>query len=411
MRRNTILLVFVYGTLFCQAKQLTVGPGLPIKKLRVAVATATAGDTITLLAGLYKEGTILIDKPLTLLGFNSPVLDGENKYELLTISSNHVTVKGFVFKNAGYSAMNDFAAVKIIDASDVVISGNKIYDAYFGIHCSNTHHLTITGNFLSGLTKTEQTTGNGIHLWKCNNAVISNNIIRRHRDGIYFEFVSQSYVINNTSEFNIRYGLHFMFSNQDQYISNTFTSNGAGVAVMYSKQVVMQQNRFQQNWGAAAYGLLLKDITDSKISKNQFYKNTTGIYMEGVSRISVMLNEFRENGWAVRVQASCNENTFSINNFFKNSFDVGTNGSLVLNTFNQNYWDKYEGYDLRKDGTGDIPYHPVSLYSMLIEQNPSTVLLMRSFTISLLDKAEKIVPSLTPEHLVDTAPLMKPVKL
>jgi nitrous oxidase accessory protein len=79
---------------------------------------------------------------------------------------------------------------------------------------------------------------------------------------------------------------------------------------------------------------------------------------------------------------------FHHNNFTGNSFDVGTNGTLVLNKFENNYWDKYEGYDMNKDGIGDIPYHPVSMYSMIVEQNPTTLILFRSFMVSLLDKAE-----------------------
>ena len=66
---------------------------------------------------------------------------------------------------------------------------------------------------------------------------------------------------------------------------------------------------------------------------------------------------------------------------------------------------------MNKDGIGDVAYHPVSLYSMVIEQNSNAVILMRSFMVTLLDKAEKAIPSLTPENLVDTAPYMKPVKL
>ena len=58
-----------------------------------------------------------------------------------------------------------------------------------------------------------------------------------------------------------------------------------------------------------------------------------------------------------------------------------------------------------------IPYHPISLYSMLIEHNPNTLLLMRSFIVSLLDKVEKAIPSLTPENLVDPYPIMRPLKL
>jgi nitrous oxidase accessory protein len=47
---------------------------------------------------------------------------------------------------------------------------------------------------------------------------------------------------------------------------------------------------------------------------------------------------------------------------------------------------------------------------MVIEENPTSVLLLRSFMVSLLDKAEKAIPSLTPENLVDEQPLMKKMK-
>jgi nitrous oxidase accessory protein len=84
---------------------------------------------------------------------------------------------------------------------------------------------------------------------------------------------------------------------------------------------------------------------------------------------------------------------------------------MTLNRFSKNYWDKYEGYDIDKNGIGDVPYHPVSMYAMIVEQNPTTLILMRSFMVSLLDKAEKALPSLTPESLVDREPVIKPNKL
>ena len=133
--------------------------------------------------------------------------------------------------------------------------------------------------------------------------------------------------------------------------------------------------------------------------------------MEGASRTRIEKNVFRNNGWGMRVEASCMENVITRNNFFSNSFDVGTNGTLVLNTFNNNYWDKYEGYDLNKDKVGDIPYHPLSLFSVIVERNPPAMLLFRSFMSSLLDKAEKMLPSLTPENLRDDFPFMKPIAL
>ena len=133
--------------------------------------------------------------------------------------------------------------------------------------------------------------------------------------------------------------------------------------------------------------------------------------MEGASRVTIIKNVFESNGWAIKVQASCMEVTVTRNNFLGNTFDVGTNGTLVLNSFNGNYWDKYEGYDLNRDKVGDIPYRPISMYSMIIEQNPPTMILYRSIMVSLLDKSEKLLPSLTPENLKDEIPCMKQLKL
>ena len=83
---------------------------------------------------------------------------------------------------------------------------------------------------------------------------------------------------------------------------------------------------------------------------------------------------------------------------------------MLMNDFKQNYWYKYDGYDLYKDKIGDVPFHPLSMYSVLAEQNPSVMLLFRTFFVDLLDKTEKVIPSLTPESFVDDEPRMKVVK-
>ncbi|MEO5564200.1 MAG: nitrous oxide reductase family maturation protein NosD [Chitinophagaceae bacterium] len=409
--RSIITILFYFLLTSCYGKTIVVGPGHLFVSLKKAIGAAQENDTLLVQAGIYKEGSMLLTKSLVILGQNTPVLDGENKYEILLISGKNITIKGFRFHNSGYSALNDFASIKLINCSRVVLENNIIENAYFAIHISNSSYVTIRANQIYGKPTSEQLTGNGIHLWKSTHALIENNHVQGHRDGIYFEFVTTSLIRNNYSEKNIRYGLHFMFSNDDSYFGNIFHDNGAGVAVMYSKKVRMEYNKFEQNWGPSAYGLLLKDITDSYILHNTFTKNTVALHMEGSSRTAIQKNRFHENGWAIKVQASCDDNEFSENNFTGNSFDVGTNGTMMLNKFFNNYWDKYEGYDINKDGIGDISYHPVSMYSMIIEQNPATLMLLRSFTVSLLDKAEKAIPGLTPVDLVDDKPLMKMLKL
>lgn len=407
--KRILTISFLCITQLAMANVIMVGRDKIVTSLRKGIELAHAGDTILLEKGIYKEGNIIIDKPLQLIGIEAPVLDGENKYEMLTITGGPVMIKGIHFRNSGYSSMNDIAAISLIDAHYAIIENNIIEHAFFGIHVANSTLCLITGNTISGSPKTEQTSGNGIHLWKCDNMVIENNEVHGHRDGIYFEFVTNAIIQGNNSHDNIRYGLHFMFSNNDSYIENTFNRNGAGVAVMYSHHVLMMGNKFELNWGASAYGLLLKEISDANIIRNNFIQNTVGILMESTNRIEVAANDFKHNGWALRIQASCNDGTIHYNNFNSNTFDVATNGTMMLNKFYNNYWDKYEGYDINKDGLGDVPYHPVSMYSMVIEQNPNSVLLLRSFMVSLLDKAEKAIPSLTPINLVDDSPLMKSI--
>jgi len=409
--KTVVAILLLFGMNKVLANKIVVGKDKAISTLRQGIREAMEGDTILLNQGIYKEGNIIIDKAIHLIGINSPVLDGENKNEILTLTGKNIVIKGIHFANAGYSSMNDYAALKIIDATNILIENNSIINASFGIHLANTINSVIRNNTIKGNDKSEHLSGNGIHLWKCADMQVENNSIQGHRDGIYFEFVTQSTIQNNLSEKNIRYGLHFMFSSNDNYFNNTFRNNGAGVAVMYSHKVKMEGNKFEMNWGPSSYGILLKDITDSYIQHNTFFKNSVGIHMEGSSRIDVSKNIFKENGWALKVQASCDDNNFFQNNFFGNSFDVGTNGSLVLNKFYNNYWDKYEGYDLNKDGIGDVPYHPVSMYSMIVEQNPNSLILLRSFMVSLLDKAEKAIPSLASENLTDDKPMIRPNKL
>ena len=393
------------------AKVIEVGPNRPIKSIKKAISLAKVGDTVMVHKGLYKEGNIIINKRIVFLGKNLPVLDGQKKYEILSIKADSVVVDGFKVIKSGYATLEDPCAIKVYNRNNVVIQNNVLDDNFFGIYIQNGSRCIIKNNRLSAYGTEEQQLGNGIHCWKSDGLQIIGNTISGHRDGIYFEFVTNSIIWRNISTRNIRYGLHFMFSNDDAYISNIFKNNGAGVAVMFTKNVKMFNNFFEENWGDAAYGLFLKEISDSYIIGNKFSKNTSGIHMEGTNRIQVEKNVFEANGWGMKILASCSDNVIKNNNFLGNTFDISTNGSLVLNTFNNNYWDKYEGYDLDKNGVGDVPFHPLSLFAVLTENNPSAMLLFRSFMITLLDKSEKILPSITPDNFIDNSPLMHSIAL
>jgi nitrous oxidase accessory protein len=199
-----------------------------------------------------------------------------------------------------------------------------------------------------------------------------------------------------------------MRSDSCAYAGNRFEQNGAGVAVMYSRGVRMTGNRFERNRGSAAYGLLLKEISDGTVRDNSFIDNTVGLYLEDSNRNLVEANLFRRNGWAVKVLANAGGNRFTGNRFEGNSFDAATNSRTASSSFDRNWWDRYRGYDLDRDGLGDIPYRPVRLFSLVAEQHKPALILLRSAFVDLLDGAERLMPMLTPEALADRSPLMRP---
>ncbi len=411
MRIACLCMCFLIGSTLASARALRVGANASIQRIKDAVTLAQPGDTIFVASGTYREGNILIQKKLFIIGLDYPVLDGEDKFEIFTIHAPGGLVKGFHFQNTGIASINDLAAIKVLDSHGIAIRNNWFTNTFFGIYLSNSTGAMIENNELQSDADAEHQIANGIHLWKCDDIVIRNNRIKGHRDGIYFEFVTNSVIEKNHSEANLRYGLHFMFSHNDEYRENTFLNNGAGVAVMYTQGVKMIRNTFSHNWGSSAYGLLLKDIRDSFVTDNLFIANSVGIFMEGSSRNEMKNNRFIQNGYAIKLQASCDDNTFRENNFQQNTFDVVTNGHTVLNTIERNYWDRYEGYDLNRDQVGDVPYRPISVYGMIVERVPTAILLWRSFLVFLLDKAEKAMPAITPENLKDNFPSMQPYDL
>lgn len=409
MIKAKFLLILIAICSIVLGKQIHVYPNLNKFPIQKALQIAQPFDTLNIHQGLYKEGNIILNFPITIIGFKHPVLDGENKVEVISVKSNNVSVIGLKIINSGYSNLEDLAGIRIYGNSAVLIKDNILLNNFFGIYLTNASYCLIQGNHITGPDRTQNNVGNGIHCWKSTNNILDNNFIKKQRDGIYFEFVKHSIISRNHCELNQRYGLHFMFSDSDTYYKNTFLNNEAGVAVMYSVHVMMLKNKFVHNWGSSAYGLLLKDIRDSKVFGNTFEKNTMGIYMDGCSRTDFIKNKFSGNGYALRMQASCDDNMFRFNNFTTNTFDYATNGFTVLNTLEYNYWDKYTGYDLGKDGVGDLCFRPMNMLTGIIEEYPTSIILLQSFLSDLLNLLEKVIPSLTPENLKDNYPLMKPV--
>jgi nitrous oxidase accessory protein len=382
-----------------------VRAGSPVSTIEAALRQARDGDRIVVTAGTWVlDAPLLVAHRVDIEGEGWPVLQGAGGHELMRVTADSVRIRGLVFRNVRTSYIDDRAAIRFLEVDGCAVEDSRFEDTFFGVYLQKSAGCRITGNHFTGGGTSETGSGNAIHLWNSSRTLIANNAITRYRDGIYLEFARAVEVSDNVSEANYRYGLHFMFSDSCAYRRNHFRRNGAGIAVMYSKHADMTGNAFEDNWGAAAYGLLLKDITDGRLEGNRFSGNSTALFLEGSSRLLILGNTFDGNGWAIKLMANAEGNRFEHNSFSGNSFDVATNSRSNSSTFDGNYWDHYQGYDLDRDGYGDVPFAPVRLFSLVVQQNEPALILMRSFMVDLLDAAERVMPVLTPATLIDQHP-------
>lgn len=391
------------------SQELTVCATCSLRTVGQAIEAAPAGAIIRVRPGTYRERGLIIKKPLHIRGEPGAIIDAQGAGDVLVIQGEDIEVSGLSLRNSGQSYIEDLAGLKVVNSKRCRLSDNTLLGNTFAIHVANAEDCAIERNVIKGSTLAESAAGNGIHVWQSRRISINHNQVEGHRDGIYFEFVTDSSIVQNTSRGNLRYGMHFMFSDRDEYRQNTFSINASGVAVMYSKNIIMLRNTFELSSGAAAYGILLKDISASEIRANRFLGNTVGAYLEGTTRSRFEGNLFEANGWALRVLGNCDSNTFTGNDFVANTFDASTNSSSSQNRFERNFWSAYTGLDLDHDGFGDTAYRPVKLSSVLMERYGTSMLLLKSFFFTIADEAESALPVLTPEAFRDERPLIRRV--
>ena len=170
------------------AKSIEVCASCTYKTIKSAVEAAADGDKIVVKKGIYKEGNIVIQKSIQLIGIDFPVIDGENpETEILTVKAKGVTVEGFQIQNVGTSYIEDRAGIRFEKANNFTIRNNKLFNTFFGIYLAHSNDGIVEGNYVEGQAVEEMSSGNAIHIWYCKRVKVENNHVKKHRDGIYFE--------------------------------------------------------------------------------------------------------------------------------------------------------------------------------------------------------------------------------
>lgn len=387
----------------------------PATLLQARIDAAPRGSTITVPAGTY-HGGIVIRGPLTVVGEPGATIDGDGRGSVVTIAGDDVVFRGFTVLNSGRDVTEEAAGIKVT-GNRHQIEANDVQDVYFGIHIGDGSHAVVKNNRIRPGEKHGARPGHGISAWHLRDSQLIGNQISEARDGIYLSFTDRLLVSGNAVS-GCRYGLHSMYSQNARFENNEATNNLLGAALMMSDRLELRSNRIRQHRdGAAAYGVLLKDIGDLVAEDNQITSNRVGIYAESVPSDPSRRAIFRRNviagnevGLALQSTAAL---TFTGNRIAENLSDVRplgrqlSSGMRWTSDGRGNSWGQYRGYDADGDGIGDVPHRVEDAMDALMRKNPLVQAFLYTPAHLALEAAARMFPLYRQAPiLIDERPLM-----
>lgn len=391
-----------------------VSPDSTYTTIDAALVAAQPGDTIEVHGGQY-AAPLLIEKSVSLIGLDNPIIDGHGTGSLVIITAPDVRFEGFVVRNSGVNVNHEDTGI-VVQASRVTVASNSVEDVLFGIYFANASEGTAQGNTVRCVDRELGVRGDGIRVWFSSNVVISGNTVTTCRDTLIW-YAQHVTIINNVIQ-NSRYGLHFMYSSDADIEGNTFEGNSVGSYLMYSQRLTMTQNHLLSNRGPSGYGIALKDMDYVTLQDNLLIGNRAGLYLDNSPALynitnTVSGNFFAYNDIGIAALPSTARNIFQGNTFLENlqQISVQGRGNLLGNTWQQdgtgNYWSDYVGYDGNHDGQGDMPYRSEKLFESLTDNEPVLRIFSFSPVTQAIDFAAAAFPSLRPDpKVIDEAPLM-----
>jgi nitrous oxidase accessory protein len=351
------------------------------------------GDEIQVPPGIY-YGNLNINKKVSLIANGNVTIIGNRKGNVVTLSADGITFKGFTVKNSGRMLTHDDAGIKVRSDKNYIVQ-NKIDHTLHGIYLEKANDNTLDGNKVIGIKSLRSADrGNGIHLFYSNRNHLENNSITQSRDGMYFSF-SEKNLIKGNRIFNVRYGLHYMYSNENSFYNNRFFNNIGGAAIMYSNRIKLEKNYFYNNRGLLSFGLLLQTANDNVVKNNYMMMNQKGLFVDQSNRNLFAHNEIVHNNIGIEIWTSSIQNRFTKNQFNSNVIQYSSNGKIDRNRWSSqgigNAWSDSILFDLDDNGVGDKPYTYSSSYGEILAQNQLGYLFLDSPSLKIYETVKQTI--------------------
>jgi len=370
---------------------------------------AEPGSTVKVEAGTY-TGPLRLAKPIRLVAEGKVVLTNPEAGEspVLSVETDGAVVSGLTVEDHRENPDSVAVAVK---GSGNSLTGLTIRTWGFGIRLKEAHRNKLTELTIEGLTEAatgkeedEAERGNGIDLWGSHNNVISHNRISNMFDGIYIES-SEENLVERNSVTGSRYGYHLMFAKDVTVRENEGIRNVTGAMIMSDKGSKVHRNNFaKQSENATAQGILLFDVAGAVIAENRVEGNRVGLFAQGISDTRIEKNLFLRNFTGLQM-SQAERNDIMGNHFMANVVQAQATAD-ASNRVESNFWDDHQGLDLKGEGYSDLSYTVNPFFLALTERVPAYQIFFQNPGMALL---EGLFRSRGEEAMTDAAPLMSPV--
>jgi nitrous oxidase accessory protein NosD len=293
------------------AATITVDDDGPADHSRIqhAVENATAGDTVRVYDGIYRE-VIVIDKELFLIGGgnDTTTIESDRTGDIVRLSAGNIHVSGFAIRRIEHSEVKNITGISI-QGPQATVENCLITRCRYGIRVVEQSDVAILSSTISNSSLT------GVHLDPRSDRfrIHNSTIVESYTSAIYFYDVKYAFIDNCTLR-NNSIGMDVEFnSNHTTVLNCNFIENrNYAIRIILSSHVQVISCDLQGGWSGVIisrtdhFSLIGCTISDSQ---------TIGIYLEhtfntNLSRVSLVRSGFQFIGEVLgHFQHSLNEMT------------------------------------------------------------------------------------------------------
>jgi nitrous oxidase accessory protein len=374
--------------------------------------SAQPGAAACLESGVH-PGPLRVPAGVTLWGPREAVVRSSGEGTTVRLASG-AALLGVTVDGSG-GRFDQLDAAVHVEGAGTRVEGVLVRNAVHGILVERAERVVVRGNVVHGdRGESLGLRGDGIRLWETRDSVVEDNRVHDGRDVVVWYSGGNRLRRNHVT--GGRYGTHLMYSHGNRIEDSRYQDNVVGIFLMYSRDVEVRGNLLAGSSGSAGIGLGLKEAGNLRVRRNLLLHDTTGIHLDTSPLDPADHNLFEDNAIVfceagVVLHGSERRNLFRRNDFRELQSLTRVEGRSDPRgvTWSENHFDEYAGYDLDRDGFGDVPHEFRSIDSLLAGRRPELAFFRGTPALLLAEAVTRIVPLFESEALaVDPRPRMAP---